>query len=168
MIRSLFGARFGKAGGARAVGDGVSRVAEVFRPNATRRMELGHAAYATAQASYLAEFRNAGSGWFDGVVNGLNRLPRPLLALGTLGLFTHAMAAPDSFARRMAALATVPEPLWWLLGAVVAFYFGAREAHYARLGKFTPPPAPPQPRAGPPVQPDGNAALAEWQAARGG
>jgi hypothetical protein len=29
-------------------------------------------------------------------------------------------------------LNAVPEPLWWLLGAVVAFYFGAREAHYFR------------------------------------
>ena len=54
------------------------------------------------------------------------------------------MADPDGFARRMQALALVPEPLWWLLGAVVAFYFGAREAHHARLGKFTPPPLPPQ------------------------
>jgi hypothetical protein len=34
----------------------------------------------------------------------------------------------------------VPEPLWWLLGAVVAFYFGAREAHHLR---DTAPPAPP-------------------------
>ena len=26
----------------------------------------------------------------------------------------------------MAGLALVPEPLWWLLGAIVSFYFGAR------------------------------------------
>jgi len=26
----------------------------------------------------------------------------------------------------MQGLALVPEPLWWLLGAVVSFYFGAR------------------------------------------
>jgi hypothetical protein len=26
----------------------------------------------------------------------------------------------------------VPEPLWWLLGAIVSFYFGARELHYLR------------------------------------
>ena len=29
-------------------------------------------------------------------------------------------------------LALVPEPLWWLLGAIVSFYFGARELHYQR------------------------------------
>ncbi|MEP3635218.1 MAG: 3TM-type holin, partial [Shimia thalassica] len=27
---------------------------------------------------------------------------------------------------RMAGLALVPEPLWWLLGVVVSFFFGAR------------------------------------------
>jgi hypothetical protein len=100
------------------------------------------------------------------LVNGLNRLPRPLLALGTLALFVYAMADPDGFARRMQALATVPEPLWWLLGAVVAFYFGAREAHHARLGKFTPP----QPfKATAPAKPDpanSNPALSDWRAAQ--
>ena len=26
----------------------------------------------------------------------------------------------------------MPEPLWWLLGAIVSFYFGARELHHQR------------------------------------
>jgi hypothetical protein len=33
----------------------------------------------------------------------------------------------------MVGLAEVPEPLWWLLGAIVGFYFGARELHYRRV-----------------------------------
>ena len=32
----------------------------------------------------------------------------------------------------MQGLALVPEPLWWLMGAVVSFYFGARELHHVR------------------------------------
>ena len=32
----------------------------------------------------------------------------------------------------MEGLALVPDPLWWLLGAIVSFYFGARELHYQR------------------------------------
>lgn len=170
MIRSLFGAIFGSAGGARALGDGVTKVAEVFRPNATRALELGADAYEAAHASHLAEFQYARPGWFDTFVNGLNRLPRPMLALGTLALFVYAMADPAGFAQRMQALATVPEPLWWLLGAVVAFYFGAREAHHSRLGKFTPPPVPPVPPARPvkpaASQPEVNPALADWKAAQ--
>lgn len=77
---------------------------------------------------------------YDRIIDGLNRLPRPLLALGTLGLFVHAMMDPEAFARRMTGLAAVPEPLWWLLGAVVSFHFGAREAHYLRSGRQFPPP----------------------------
>ena len=65
-------------------------------------------------------------------MNGLNRLPRPLLAFGTIGLFIYAMVDPVKFAARMVGLNAVPEPLWWLLGAVVAFYFGARESYYFR------------------------------------
>lgn len=164
MIRSLFGVLFGSAGAAGALGKGVTRVAEVFRPNATRAMELGYDAYAAAHASHLAEFQHARAGWFDSFVNGLNRLPRPMLALGTLGLFVYAMADPAGFAYRMQALATVPEPLWWLLGAVVAFYFGAREAHHARLGKFTPPPVPPASVSAQGPLP--NPALSDWRAAQ--
>jgi len=41
-------------------------------------------------------------------------------------------ADPISFAERMVGLELVPDPLWWLLGAIVSFYFGARELHYFR------------------------------------
>ena len=131
LIRSLIGALLLR-GGAERLGQTVGDVAQVFRPNATRRMELGHDAFAAAHASHGAEFTHARPGWFDCFVNGLNRLPRPMLAIGTLGLFTYAMVDPPGFTVRMRGLAEVPEPLWWLLGAVVAFYFGAREAHHLR------------------------------------
>ena len=38
------------------------------------------------------------------------------------------------FASRMQGIALVPEPLWWLLGAIVSFYFGAR--HQAKGQDF--------------------------------
>ena len=41
MIRSLFGALFGSAGGARALSDGVTKVAEVFRPQCHPRDGIG-------------------------------------------------------------------------------------------------------------------------------
>ena len=64
----------------------------------------------------------------------MNRLPRPAMALGTLALFLSAMHDPAWFAARMQALALVPEPLWWLLGAIVSFDFGAR--HQAKGQEF--------------------------------
>lgn len=116
---------------ATAVGDAVEGVAEVFHENETTRMEVDAEIRQAAMQAAAAEFQ-AASGRFDAFVNALNRLPRPMMALGTLGLFVFAMVAPEAFTVRMQGLAVVPEPLWWLLGAVVSFYFGARELHYAR------------------------------------
>lgn len=69
---------------------------------------------------------------FDRAVDALNRLPRPVFAFGTVALFAAAMLVPEAFAARMAALSAMPEPMWWLLGGVVSFHFGAREAYYFR------------------------------------
>jgi hypothetical protein len=63
---------------------------------------------------------------FDRLMDALNRLPRPFMALGTLALIAAAMIDPVWFAARMTALAQIPEPLWWLIGAVVSLFFGAR------------------------------------------
>lgn len=114
------------------IGQAAEGLSEVFVPNATRAMELAAEIHQATLETASAEFQYAGSGWFDSMINGLNRLPRPMLALGTLGLFVYAMAEPAGFADRMVGLHEVPEPLWWLLGAIVSFYFGARELHYTR------------------------------------
>lgn len=137
LIRTLFAPR-----SAAAIGGAVREVAEVFTPSATRRMELSAEAQQAALAQHGAEFTHTPAHWFDSVIDGLNRLPRPMLALGTLGLFVHAMAEPEGFARRMHGLHHIPEPLWWLLGAIVAFYFGARETHYFRVRPPLPPALP--------------------------
>ena len=65
-------------------------------------------------------------GRFDRFMDGVNRVPRPAMALGTLGLIVAAMVDPIWFAQRMQGVALVPEPLWWLMGAIVSFYFGSR------------------------------------------
>ena len=122
-----------------AVGNAATGMAEILTPSATRRMELDEEAYARAIGQHQAEFAAAPRGWFDGAMNGMNRLPRPLLTLGTIGLFIYAMVEPVGFSARMEGLALVPEPLWWLMGAIVSFYFGAREAHYFR-GRVWPTP----------------------------
>ena len=89
-------------------------------------------AYARAIGQLGQEYTHAPQGWFDSFVNGMNRLPRPGMTIGVLGLFVYAMVDPGGFSLRMEGLNLVPEPLWWLLGAIVSFYFGAREAHYFR------------------------------------
>ncbi|MDO9525081.1 MAG: holin family protein [Gemmobacter sp.] len=119
-------------GGAVAALEAAAGLASALTPHATRRMELSAEAGQAALDQYGAEFNHPRLGWFDIFVNGLNRLPRPMLALGTLGLFVYAMTDPAGFGVRMQGLSYVPDPLWWLLGAIVAFYFGARETYYFR------------------------------------
>ena len=112
------------------VAGAVTNVAGAFRPNAEANSIRSHERHSNAMAQYAAEFGNA-KGRFAQFVDGLNRLPRPLMAFGTVGLFAYAMIDPIGFSERMAALDLVPQELWWLLGAIVSFYFGARE-----LSKF--------------------------------
>ncbi len=104
----------------------LRETAEVFRENSEAGAARGQEAWLAALAQYGTEFARQEKGAFDRFMDGVNRLPRPALALGTLALFVSAMGNPEWFAARMAGLALVPEPLWWLLGVVVSFYFGAR------------------------------------------
>ena len=146
-----------------ALGDAAKGMAEVFVPSATRRMELSAEAQMAALEQLGDEFGNPSVGWFDRLVNGVNRLPRPFLAFGTIGLFIYAMVDPVQFARRMVGLNAVPEPLWWLLGAVVAFYFGAREAHYFRARPVAMPGG--LTTGTSPAASEANPALDDWQSA---
>src|SRR5690606_29553140 len=129
----MMGRILGLGGAAREVGAAMGGVAEVFVGNRAERDAAVEARLAGALDQFGAEFaQGAGRSPFDRFVNALNRLPRPLMTVGTLGLFAYAMVEPAGFGLRMQGLELVPEPLWWLLGAIVSFYFGARELHYAR------------------------------------
>lgn len=159
LTGGLIGRTLGGPAAIGALGEAARGVAEVFTPSATRRMELSAEAQMAALRQLGEEYGHPSLGWFDRLVNGLNRLPRPMLAFGTLGLFVYAMVDPEQFAQRMVGLNAVPEPLWWLLGAVVAFYFGARETHYFRTRALVP-----GAQATMPAAADGNPALEAWRA----
>jgi len=120
LLRMMFGGLFGNGRNL------VAETAEVFFENeeqsAIREADVRHAAL----AQFGTEFMSPKHGKFDRFMDAVNRLPRPLLALGTLGLCVSAMVDPVWFASRMAGMALIPEPLWWLLGTIVSFYFGAR------------------------------------------
>ncbi len=124
MIRDFFAMFFGSD---RNV---IVETAEVFRVNAEAESGRDAAHRAAALQQYAAEFGGQRVGWFDRFINGLNRLPRPMMAFGVLGLMIAAMVDPVWFSQRMVGIGLVPEPMWWLMGAIVSFYFGARhQAH---------------------------------------
>lgn len=112
----------------------LRETAEVFHENAEGAAARGASLHKAVLEQFAAEFAQPRRGLFDRLIDGLNRLPRPALALGAVGLFAAAMTDPIWFAARMQGIALVPEPLWWLLGAIISFYFGAR--HQAKGQEF--------------------------------
>ena len=150
-------------------GDGrnlVAETAQVFHENAEKGAVRAADARADSLQQFAAEFAYPRRGIFDRIVDGVNRLPRPALALGAIWLFISAMRAPEGFAQGMQGLALVPEPLWWLMGAIVSFYFGAR--HQVKAFEFQTSVA--QALAAPHFVPTGvsdNPALQEWQVRNG-
>jgi hypothetical protein len=112
----------------------IKQTAEVFRENSEAGAVRAARVQRQAMQQFGQEFAVPRRGGFDRFMDGLNRLPRPALALGTLGLFITAMVNPLWFAQRMQGIALVPEPLWWLLGVIVSFYFGAR--HQVKAQQF--------------------------------
>ena len=97
----VIGKLIGGPGAVAAMGQAAQGVAEVFVPSATRRMELSAEAQMAALKQLGDEYGLPATGWFDRMVNGLNRLPRPMLAFGTIGLFVYAMVDPVRFSGRM-------------------------------------------------------------------
>ncbi len=120
LIGKVLGLMFGS--GRNVVADTV----EVFRVNAEAQAGREAGLQSAALQQFGQEFRVTQRGWFDRFMDALNRVPRPAMALGTLAMFVAAMVDPVWFAARMTGIALVPEPLWWLLGAIVSFYFGSR------------------------------------------
>ncbi len=117
-------------GGGRNV---IRETVEVFGENAEKGAARSVALQQATLAQLGAEFAVPRQGGFDQFMDGVNRIPRPALVLGIIALFVSAMFDPIWFAARMQGLALIPEPLWWLLGIVVSFYFGARHQAKGQL-----------------------------------
>ena len=128
LIADLFAMLFGRN---RNV---LRETIEVFRENEEAGAQRAHAVRGAALAQFAAEFRPVDRSCFDRLMDGINRLPRPLMALGICAMFVAAMTDPIWFGARMSGLARVPEPLWWLFGVIVSFYFGAR--HQVKYQEF--------------------------------
>lgn len=92
-----------------------------------------HGETMATMGQYASEFRKIENRtWFDAFVDGMNRLVRPTIAFGVIGLFAHAFADPISFTEAMTGVTIIPTEMWYVLGAIIGFYFGARELQKSR------------------------------------
>jgi hypothetical protein len=107
---------------------------EVFKPNAEMAAVRGHeetmalseqdmASLQQFAAEFHARERRT---WWDSLVDGLNRLPRPLITLGILAFFVLAPFEPVRFLEIAKVYQLMPDGFWALLSVIVAFYFGGR------------------------------------------
>ena len=100
--------------------------------NKEKREEYSAQANSAIHAQYAAEFR-ANRNWFDSLVDGINRLPRPTIVFGIIYLFVLCWNEPEKFAEGAANLDLIPPEMWAILSVVVVFYFGDRTLKH--LGK---------------------------------
>jgi hypothetical protein len=103
----------------------IKETVEVFRPNAEAADQRSANQAHEAMAQFSDEFGKPGV--LNGLADGLNRLGRPVITYGVIGLFISAMYDPLWFAARMQGLVLVPDQLWLIFGAIVSFFFGSRE-----------------------------------------
>jgi len=92
-----------------------------------------------AQDAFAREFSYGAQNrtWFDSAIDGLNRMPRPLMALGCIWIFVYAAYDPARFAIMMQAMSGVPTPLWSLLTIIVSFFFVSRGLEKVSIGRVT-------------------------------
>ncbi len=109
------------------LGGGAQRlVATLFGDRAARERYAAEEQMAV-QAGFQAEFApRSRRTWWDSFVDGLNRLPRPLMTFGVIGLFVWAVVDPPAFSLAMLALRNVPEMLWYIFLAIIGFWFGTK------------------------------------------
>lgn len=83
---------------------------------------------AAVQGQYAAEFHDrTGRTWFDSLVDGVNRLVRPTLAIYICWMvFALPLIDLDLFMQIITAYGAVPEALWGLAGIIITFFFGGR------------------------------------------
>ena len=100
--------------------------------NRRERDTQSHQTDMAVQQQFAMEFRRLERRtWFDSLIDGFNRLPRPVIVLLIIGYFLAAWRDPEEFQIINTALDAVPERMWVIAVVIVTFYFGARE-----LAKF--------------------------------
>ena len=122
---------------------GANKLAKTFFGSAESRDTADHdetIAFLQGVSNQMKPRRNRT--WWDSLVDGINRLVRPIFTFGTIYIFFYCIENPEGFAISMVSLDLMPEQGWWFLFTVVSFWFGGKF-----IGKDMRPPKPVDPDA---------------------
>lgn len=79
------------------------------------------------QDSYAAEMMAPEKKhWFNMIVDGANRLVRPLFTYGIIIMFWWAAIRPVEFVAFVKTIQIVPEAMWYIMWTIIGFWFGGR------------------------------------------
>lgn len=111
--------------GIKSIITGGNNVVKTLVGSKQERDKQSHDEFTQVQNSYQSEYTNTG-GFFNSLVDGINRLVRPIYTFGTISLFIWAVRDAEGFKTAMAALNSVPEELWMIMGTITFFWFGSK------------------------------------------
>ncbi len=109
--------------------DSVGGLAKIFVGDKAAKETNIHdeqiAAYSAEANEALAQQRESRT-WWDSLVDGLNRLPRPFMAFMAIGVLLWCPISPVSFSVAMTAYQLVPQWLALVIAQIFAIFCGGR------------------------------------------
>ena len=105
----------------------IGKVANWIRPNAEKSAQRESSAEEIRVRQYADEFDRAnGSKWWDGLMDALNRIPRPAFAFWLISMLMLPMFNPSYALEVVLVYDAIPTDVWIALGILLSFYFGGR------------------------------------------
>lgn len=123
--------------GVEVVGNTVVKVKKTWSGSKSEQDGYENTKFLAGLQAHSAEFTpRKNSTWWDSFWDGINRMPRPLIVISIFWYFAFSYYNPIEFQVLNIALQTVPEEMWWIMSAIVSFYFVAREFSKSRQTKL--------------------------------
>lgn len=96
------------------------------RAESKDKAEANVAAQQTGVSDQLGKEFGHKQNWFDSLIDGLNRLPRPMIVLWVLWILSMSYTDTHKFAEVMAAMSLTPEWLAIIFAQIILLFFGGR------------------------------------------
>jgi len=120
-LTKIGGFLFGGGSGGGIVTD-ISDAVDRWNPSETTRHKMSiedQKVGDNSQDSARGLKLRGGSTWFDNLIDGLNRLVRPVMTFWVFGILTGMLGIP-------AHLMNIPPMLWNIIWTIITFWFGSR------------------------------------------
>jgi uncharacterized protein (TIGR02594 family) len=121
----------------KSLGEKAIGLVPILKGNQQERDQQANDRFLAGLNTFSAEFGNRENRtWWDSFWDGFNRMPRPVIVCLVLAYFVMSYIDPTEFQVLNVALDTVPERMWWVLSAIISFFFVAREFQKSRDKKM--------------------------------